>query len=512
MMRTFIHLGRNGDIINTLPLLQLVAEQNGQPVDLLVAQEYAQLLDGVSYAHAVPFHGPFTDLPSAIAQAKSRDGGAVNLQVYGHRYHQVKRTSSFILEQWANAGMESAWGAPLVFDRRDRQREAELVQKHVRGGAPLVLLATDGFSSPFAHKEQLHRMVRQQVGQHAEVLDLSQVRAERFYDLLGLFDLACCLITIDTAHMHLAHASAVPVVALSTDGPTTWHRSPRRSGHIWYGTYSAFAADPVPAIDAVVRCTGSTPTRSINAPPASRDPRIVHVYSVFEMHGDALRRHLAAKATWNRGHDPNWMDLPIQTSQLSRDGRAVGDHRDLPFVHDLVSAALERCDSLRDIVLLSNSDVGMTHHMSRLVRDGVAAHGAVYTHRWDFPHPIDSVTAPKIPMGKWYPGSDLFAFSRSWWEQHGPEYPDMLLGAEFVDAVLRQLIKKHAGPSAEIHHCVYHERHDSYWWKHKQAPANRYNAKLAAGWFAQEGSDDLDPFSPAEAARIRSLRAKTTTP
>lgn len=81
----------------------------------------------------------------------------------------------------------------------------------------------------------------------------------------------------------------------------------------------------------------------------------------------------------------------------------------------------------------------------------------------------------------------------------------MLLGVEYVDAVLRQLIKKHCGTDAEAHRCVYHEEHASAW-KSGPSPAGRHNALLARLWFAQHGCDDLDPFGAAQAERLRVKR------
>ena len=49
-------------------------------------------------------------------------------------------------------------------------------------------------------------------------LDLAKIKAQRIYDLLGLYDNAAGMITTDTATLHLAAASNIPYVALINNG------------------------------------------------------------------------------------------------------------------------------------------------------------------------------------------------------------------------------------------------------------------------------------------------------
>lgn len=510
MSTTYVHLGRFGDIINTLPLLQLEAKRTGKPVPLVVAHHYASVLDGVSYVEPVVWYGHFEALPEAIAWAKATRGGrVVNLQVYGHGYTQPKRTGSFLLEQWANANLLERWGSPLEFDRRDLEEEAKLLAT-VDHGRPLVLVAAHGFSSPFTQGPALMEALRARLGSKASVVDLSAVKARRVYDLLGLMDAAACLIAIDTMHLHLAHGSPVPVIALATDGPTEWHASARRAGHVMYLRYREFAAKLPEILNTVEDLvTMQREVKAIRVVPG--DDRLLHVYPLPALTGDALRRHRTARASWDRARDIRWVDVPAAASNLPRDARSIGSGRDLPFVRDLVELAVARSTSDEDVVMLSNTDVcvvsGIADQLLRVVRE----RGACFTHRWDFVGSVAHITAARVPTGKWYPGSDLFAFTVAWWKAHGQRYPDMLMGAEFVDAVLRQLIKETAGVDAEVHHAVYHEKHDNNWSREPHSAEALHNARLAQAWFAERGTDDLDPFSPTEASRIRAKRAQRRT-
>jgi hypothetical protein len=73
---------------------------------------------------------------------------------------------------------------------------------------------------------------------------------------------------------------------------------------------------------------------------------------------------------------------------------------------------------------------------------------------------------------------------------HGDEYPDMVMGREACDMVLRQLIKRTGG--VEIPQCIYHEKHPSFWEKvgnKESLPSNRLNRAMAKNWLAENGGE-----------------------
>lgn len=500
-MSTYVHLGRFGDIINTLPLLKRIAEEESKP-RLVVAAKYASVLDGVSYVEPVIWHGEFEDLRGALDFVRGWDTRPTNLQVYGRDMPMTRHTGSFVLEQWHRAGRALEWGLPLVFDRRDQVRERALVKAY-KGPLPLVLVSTAGFSSPFKMGERLLNTLRDELMGIADVVDLNQVQCERIYDLLGLYDAAACLVAIDSAHQHLAHGSAVPVVALSTDGPTPWHSSPRRKGHVFHAKYNTYPQREAELLACVLKCVGA-PRRATNK------AALLHVFPEAATSSDSTRRHTVALRSWNAMYSWSWSSLPYGAAPDRRDARAIGDRRDLPYMRDMIEHAICNSTSAEDIVVVSNSDVCMVPDMEQRIRSVVERHGAFFTHRWDFVGSVAHVTKPIT--GKWYPGSDVFGFTVAWWREHGHHYPDMIVGAEYVDCVLRQLIKTYAHVEAEIHCAVYHEKHDSAWTKDRRSPSNQHNSRLAQAWFAARGTDDLDPFAPAVAQQIRAQRQKTRTP
>jgi hypothetical protein len=63
--------GKLGDILNILPICQHL-NTAGQRVSLMVAKEYASILDGVSYVDPVVIHDSWTQLGKAVDLAKTQ--------------------------------------------------------------------------------------------------------------------------------------------------------------------------------------------------------------------------------------------------------------------------------------------------------------------------------------------------------------------------------------------------------------------------------------------------------
>lgn len=232
-------LGRNGDIILALPALKKWADQHGRPAALLTSSEFLPMLEGCSYVKATAMDWSFHDLHAVLAYLKN-DLPQVPvkcLQFYGNG--DEKSLPSFWHEQMYLAGLlGGVEDEPLVFDQRDGIREMDLLCTHGiwQDKRPTILVALEGKSSPFKDAEVLMDTIV-----HAfpdcNIIDLSIVKADHIYDLLGLYDHAAALISIDTVHLHLSRASKVPVFALARDYPTRWHGTPQLDRFTWYCRY-----------------------------------------------------------------------------------------------------------------------------------------------------------------------------------------------------------------------------------------------------------------------------------
>lgn len=249
-----VMLGRYGDIINILPVCRDMAEKDG-PVALMVAAQFKDLLEGVSYVRPEIFDGSFTDLKCAVELAQKRYEKVLVAQVNSRNIGVTTQCESFTEESWRQLGYWPSYNnLPLVFDRRDRQREAALVKQVRKTERPLLLLSTVGKSSPLPCASALKTHLVEKWGNRFEIIELGGIQAHRIYDLLGLIDQAAALITIDTSTLHLARATSVPLIALISESPTSWHGSKPPREAALAKRYSA-VMDSLLEIDAILeRC------------------------------------------------------------------------------------------------------------------------------------------------------------------------------------------------------------------------------------------------------------------
>lgn len=265
----FVQLGRYGDLILLLPAFKLIHERTGKKPVVIVSDEYASVLDGVSYVtpHPIKAHW-WSGMPKARAIAESMGGGIIPqwwndkqstdvpkgptvLQCHGDKWGiDIHKYPDFGTAMWVRAGFtrKEMIETPLVFDRRSPEREEELVKRYVRGNRKLLLYNFTGVSSPFGYIPEMSRLLSDYRNKF-QLLDLGEITATRIYDLLGLYDRAAGLITIDTSTGHLAAASRVPTVWFTVP---TWSTSVPRGNvalHIPYDQFPKRASEIRPVLD-----------------------------------------------------------------------------------------------------------------------------------------------------------------------------------------------------------------------------------------------------------------------
>lgn len=488
--RIFIQLGRVGDILNILPLAKRYFDETGRKAFVQVAAEFSGLLDGVSYCAALPYYGPWDTPFLAMREARNLSDDLVLCQIHGAGICNPHQTSSFAREAWHSAAADIPWGSvPLVIDRRDPDREAELITRHTSTtcGKRIVLFSGRGTSSPFPFAKPVLETLRRRLAElNVEVIDLGDVQAVRFFDLLGLFERAACLVSIDTAHQHLAAACPnLPVVAICTRDPSSWHGSPWRKEHVDRLFYDEFPAATDRLFNAVSRGVGRAYPR-----------KIVHVWADWrtERTAESQRRAEVAQASWQIEYATGrWIPCQVLREETDRDGMSIGDPHNVNFVHDTVDRALRQATNAGDIIALTNADIGFTPGLTGKIIEVVTRHGAAFTHRRDFDHigqPF--VSEAEVKLGKFYPGTDAFFFTVEWWRAHRAEYGDFLMGREYWDEVLRQLVKYTGGRGIEF--AVWHEWHESFWSgeARETMAGNVHNHRLRAEWFTRTGLQEED--------------------
>jgi len=233
--------GRFGDLMIILPGLKHVFDSTGIKPIVVCSERFSSLFDGVSYADCWPVYGldhsNNSHLDISLTNAKQHFDTVIVpkwWEVSGIEHPKFKtepdswmgkaaphERDTYMTNQWRSCGWTMAelleW--PLVFDRRDPARESALVEKFT-GKKPFVLFNFNGISSPFNYGWK-GRKIRESLAvsfPDVDFVDLEKIKAEKIFDLLGLFDAAKCLITIDTSTFHLSAASKVPTIHLQRDG------------------------------------------------------------------------------------------------------------------------------------------------------------------------------------------------------------------------------------------------------------------------------------------------------
>jgi len=251
-----VQLGRTGDLLLLFPAFKIIRDRVGMNPVVMVSREYSGVMEGISYATPWVIDGHwYNDMPKARQIAERTFGNAIIphfwspgvdasdlvkgpmvLQCHGHEWGCCpERYPDFGTSMWIRAGLtrEEMITSPLVIDRRNTHRELDLVKRFNRSEKPMLLYNFTGISSPFGYVPEMMRLLAP-YRQHFNMVDLGEVRAHRIFDLLGLYDAAVGLITIDSATAHLAPGSKVPTLWLTVPG---WGRSVPRGNvalHVQY--------------------------------------------------------------------------------------------------------------------------------------------------------------------------------------------------------------------------------------------------------------------------------------
>lgn len=516
----FVMLGRYGDICNILPMLKAEADAGRRPT-LFVSAHFADILDGVSYVDRIVWDGAYDRLPDALRWLRKEKGimAPVIAQYHRNPHDKARLTDSYQKEVWRLADRIDGFDArgPLDFDQRDAKREEELILKLAACAKPLVLVGLESVSSPLANENAILLAIVHRFGETHEVVNLANVKAERVYDLIGLFDAAALLITADTVFLHLARASNVPVVAIINDG---WRGSiaDHAAAVFRYAGADPFkiaatAAGLIPLSEApAAMVDGQAAGRllgegmAFTEEPAARPRPVaiglsndipeIAVFHVVDVHGSDARHHLA-QATWSAAYAEGMTPMHFRGGPRNAKDE-LGDPRPLPFLKDVLWSAIpaDATDRGGDIIVWTNGDIGLKPGIAAAIREHVSKHQAASMRRTE-------------SNGHGHPGRDLFAFTVDWLHEHWDEIPDYVLGAPAFDLGLVAMIRKFHGLPFSLKQCAVdvapadmtpgfalHESHAPEWQVDNMdsVPSVKWNKKLFREW-AKKYAPEIE-FSP----------------
>jgi hypothetical protein len=495
MKTLFVQLGRSGDIINALPMFQREAGEG--KADVLVSSEFAPLFDGVSYVNPIITDLHYTAMNEAIAWANGqrRWDRVIPTQIYGKNYPMPSMCSSFAFESWNRFPDPLPWGSKCpVFDRRDTEREKALIASIPRKTKkPKIVTTLSGFSHALKDGPAIFAGLKERLSSRFELIDLSlpsvsggqPIKLERIYDLLGVLERAAFLVSMDTFALHLAASCSLRCITIHDDSQIAWNSSPWRPTHLGR-FYASEALDKIGEMADILCNPHPTP--------------ILHVWADWresELDAETKRRLDFAQSTWvEEGMETGYMQRNFKKESSVRNSKAIGDVREMPFIRDIIDYSMAQNPSDDTVIFLSNSDVCFVPGLTGLVLDACRHKGACFTHRWDFNRLTKKmVNQAQCATGAWYPGSDFFAFRVDWWKKHGNEFPDMVIGCECWDLVMRNVIRINGG--IELERVIYHEKHPSFWERPENFnsnPGNLHNRRLSRSFFDANASRGANAY------------------
>lgn len=242
LSEVWIQLGKLGDIISILPILLREYERTGVKPKLMVAEDYATVLEQIDYVDVLVYDGHFQDLKGAVTDAKKKFDRVNVTQVNGSDIVFEHRHPSFQHDMWDRVGMLDHWDSlPLVIKRPP-------VVCNLKG---FIFFADYSQSSPFFYKDELADLLKKAFP-GKKIFRTSEARFNEFFEYLPYMDAADLIVTVDTAFLHLAKATATPIIALVSSRPTPWRGSAWSKRFAFHCRYDDFQFRKGELLDAAV--------------------------------------------------------------------------------------------------------------------------------------------------------------------------------------------------------------------------------------------------------------------
>lgn len=228
-----LHVGKFGDILSLLPAYWKLAEWNG-PGTVLTGRRWGCIFDRVSYVKTVQVpHDSLERVRENYRWGRERFG-VVTVCQGGMDNAYSGPTWEHGLCIHAGVPHLRRCG-PVVLDRRVPAKEEEYLRTLPVEGEGAVIYNLTAETSPFRDwgiAEALEKTGR--------AIDLNRYRADNFVDMIGLYERAALLVTVDTGTLHLARA--VPSLPVAHFYPPTYGRTDRLDQSILYSPYQAAAS------------------------------------------------------------------------------------------------------------------------------------------------------------------------------------------------------------------------------------------------------------------------------
>ena len=207
-------------------------------------------------------------------------------------------------------------------------------------------------------------------------------------------------------------------------------------------------------------------------------------YYVAKDAADKARNDFAEKS-WQQ--IPDITTIRVHDSAFTRSSKDLGDERPVPYVKDLIGMLESR-------VVLNDDDVIMLTNMDTILHTGIKAflhkdalyYGCRRELEKDVEKPLTTTQISKLALAH-ESSADVFIFTFGWWKEHKDKYPDMLLGCQWWDTCMIDLMEstKKKGDVIRITNHIYHRTHNPFWFSGDNMftnPGQIHNRKLSREW------------------------------
>jgi len=195
-------------------------------------------------------------------------------------------------------------------------------------------------------------------------------------------------------------------------------------------------------------------------------------------------RHKRAQESWVPLYNAGSL-IPFRVAKYPRNAKdALGDPRELPFMKDLLAAAVNHADQ-DDIVIWTNDDITLADTLPEWAGGYVTRNQAT------------SMRRIEPSMNYTHIGRDMMAFKVSWLRKWWDEIPDYILGASDFDLGMAAFIRHKHGIKSHLSNMgvdlppadaparlIAHEPHKGAWEYPvlTQIPSTRWNRKQFMNW------------------------------
>lgn len=346
---TLIQTGKLGDLMSVLPMLHHYFLTYGSKPNLVVSKQYRQIPESLDYLNTLVYDGDLHDLEGAIKFAKSRCDDVRVTQMHGKGFTFQHRHPSYQYDQWERAGYLDKWDTlPLVLPRRPQTTVSFLWTVGLDDDSKFIVFGDHSQSSPFHFKDELAAALKENFPQH-RILRLSEVRASHPFDLLALLDAAALIVCVDSMQLHMAKATATPLIALVSDQPSRWQGSAwskRFAAHIRYKDFPHRKAELIRVAKHCIDKQSPAPVTPIETGQHGYNPSIIqHGESLLVVHRYHPKRTWKTKLSINDGVTTSDIIFPKECEDLSQeDARAFHHNGKL-----MLSYVLARAEPISNI-------------------------------------------------------------------------------------------------------------------------------------------------------------------